>query len=206
MLQTEKHALTQLARKLASNVTKDYDGRWCFFAGFAFVLNGVEKNTHDIDVLTKDQVTYQYFLKLLRQLGLQLVSSTSDFSTFKIGAASKSTTTDLSLDLLCITSQVLKQLEGMWTKLEIKNVEGTPLPILLPTYLILLKIVVNSHRQAEDRKKKQDLLDVKRLMSIRGITRVRLLKEATAQGLQDITRKFLEALGESQSSPRHASS
>jgi hypothetical protein len=191
LLQTEKQALTQLARKLAINILKDYDGRWCFFAGFAFILNGVEKTTSDIDVLTKDQVTYQYILNLLQQLGLKLVSSTSDFASFEANAMSQSAVRGLTLDLLCITSPWLKQLEGIWTQLETKKVQGTPLPIPGPVFLILLKILVNSHRQSGDRKKKQDLIDVEHLMSLRGVTSEQILKEGTAQGLQDVLRRFL---------------
>jgi hypothetical protein len=193
-MQTDKQKLSQLARKLATSVTGDYDGRWCFFAGFAFVLNGVEKKTYDIDVLTRDQETYQYMTALLHQLGLRLMAATSDFSSFKIDPASQSATKDLTLDLLCITSQWLKPLGGMWTKLESKKVEGTLLPVLRPIYLILLKILVNSHRQPGDKKKEQDFRDVQQLMAKRRITDTQMIKEGVNQGLEDLTRKFLDKL------------
>ncbi len=191
---TDKRELTQLARKLATNIREDYDGRWCFFAGFAFLLNGVEKNTNDLDVLTKDEVTYQYIFNLLKQLGLQLVSSAGDFSSFKVGAASESYANTLTLDLLCITSQFLKPLEGMWTDFDMKDVSGTSLPIPKPIYLILLKILVNSHRQPEDKKRERDFYDVQQLMAKRGITSAQLVKEGSNQGLESLTRKFVDKL------------
>jgi hypothetical protein len=191
---TEKHELTQLAVKLANSVEKKYSGRWCFFAGFAFMLNGVEKRTYDIDVVTKDQETYQYTTKLLQQMGLRLAATTKDFSSFRVIRVGRSSAKELTLDLLCVTSEYLKPLKGMWTKLEDKQVEGTSLPVLLPIYLILLKILVNSHRQAGDRKKEQDFVDIRQLMAKRRITASQIMKESADQGLVGMTRKFLDKL------------
>jgi hypothetical protein len=191
---TDKQALTDLAMKLASNVSSGYSGRWCFFAGFAYILNGVEKNTHDIDVLTKDNAAYEHMLSLLPHLGFQLVSATNDFSSFKAGVSDQVTATNLGLDLLCITNPLLRNLGGMWTELEIKKVKGAQLPIPQPMYLILLKIIVNSQRQLGDKKREQDFYDVQQLMSKKRITSAQLIKEAKNQGLEDLTRKFLDKL------------
>jgi hypothetical protein len=195
-LQTDKRALTRLAGKLANNVPKDYKGRWCFFAGFAFVLNGVEKNTYDIDVLAKDRSAYKFIFSLLPQLGLELVSSTSDFSTFKVGTVDPRSKKDLTLDLLCVTGKWLKPLKGMWTSLEEKKIDDSTLPVASPVHLILLKMLVNSHRPSSDRKKKQDMVDVRQLMFIRGITAEEVSDEARIQGIKDIADEFLERLSE----------
>jgi hypothetical protein len=191
---TEKQELIQLAVELANRVGKEYSGRWCFFAGFAFVLNGVEKRTYDIDVVTKDQETYQHIKELPQQMGLRLAATTKDFSSFRVIRGGRSSARELTLDLLCITSEYLKPLKGMWTKLEDKQVEGTSLPVLLPIYLILLKILVNSHRQAGDRKKEQDFVDIRQLMAKRRITASQIKKESADQGLVDITCIFLDKL------------
>ncbi len=194
MIATEEQELIQLAIKLSTNVEKEYSGRWCFFAGFAYVLNGVEKKTYDIDVLRKDQETYHYMTRLLHQMGLTLEATTNDFSTFRVGKVGRSSARELTLDLLCMTNEYVKPLRGMWTKLEKKQVVGTSLPVLRPIYLILLKILVNSHRQAGDRKKEQDFVDIRQLMAKRGITTAQIMKESVDQGLGDITREFLDKL------------
>jgi hypothetical protein len=190
----ENQVLAELARRLASSVQNDYRGRWCFFAGFAFMLNGVKKKTRDIDVLTKDKAAYEHIFGLLQQMGFHLVSGTSDFSSFKVSSVDQASTTDLGLDLLCMTNPLLRNLDGIWTELEIKNVKGIPLPVLRPTYLILLKILVNSHRQPEDKKKEQDFYDVKRLMAKKRITSAQLTKEGKNLGLESLTREFLDEL------------
>ena len=194
MSPTEVHALTELARKISSGVHSDYNGRWCFFAGLAFILNGVKKKTHDIDVLTKDKAAYEHVTDVFQKIGFKLVSETSDFSSFKIGGGDRDPTMDLGLDLLCMTNPLLRNLDGIWTELEIKSVKGTPLPVLRPIYLILLKILVNAHRQPEDKKREQDLYDVKRLMAKKKITSAHLIKEGKSLGIEDTTLKFLEKL------------
>jgi len=194
MSPSEVQTLTELARKMSSRVHSDYSGRWCFFAGFAFILNGVKKRTRDIDVLTKDKAAYEHLIDIIQGIGFQLVSRTSDFSSFKMSAVDQGPSADLGLDLLCMTNPLLRNLDGIWVELETKSAKGTPLPILRPIYLILLKILVNSHRQPEDKKSEQDLYDVKRLMARKRITSTQLIKEGKSQGLEDITQKFLDKL------------
>jgi ribosomal-protein-alanine N-acetyltransferase len=192
---TEKQELIQLARKIATSVTKDYNGRWCFFAGFAFMLNGVEKETHDIDLLTKDGGAYGYFTDLLQGLGLRLVAATEGYSSFRTAVADQEYSRELTLDLLSIDSELLKPMRNMWSKLEKIRVGEIFVPVAHPIHLILLKMLVNSRRQSGDRKKEQDFLDVKRVMSIRCITPQQVMKEAAIQGMEDTADKFLERMG-----------
>jgi hypothetical protein len=194
MSRTGGQLLTELASKIASNVHDDYRGRWCFFAGFAFILNGVKKKTRDIDILTKDKAAYEHLSDIIRQIGFQLVSGTSDFSTFKMLAVDQGSAADVGLDLLCMTNPLLRNLNGIWIELESKSVKSVMLPTLRPIYLILLKILVNSHRQPEDKKREQDLYDVKRLMAKKRITSAKLIGEARNQGLDNITQEFLNKL------------
>jgi hypothetical protein len=111
-----------------------------------------------------------------------------------MGAVDQGSAADLGLDLLCMTNPLLRNLDEIWTELEIKIVKRTPLPILRPIYLILLKILVNYHRQPEDKKREQDLYDVKRLMAKKRITSAQLTKEGKNIGLEDLTREFLDKL------------
>jgi hypothetical protein len=191
---TERQALTELARRLASNVQNDYRGRWCFFAGLGFILNGVKKKSRDIDVLTKDKAAYEHMIGIFQKMRFQLVSGTSDFSSFKMGAVDQGSAMDLGLDLLCMTNPLLRNLDAIWTELEIKKLKGIPLPVLRPIYLILLKILVNSHRQPEDKKIEQDFYDVKRLMAKKRITSAQLTKEGKNLGLEGLTQEFLGKL------------
>jgi hypothetical protein len=190
----QRELLVQMAKKLAASVGVEYRGHWCFFAGFAFLLNGVEKKTYDIDVLTKDLETYRHMTEVLQQIGMKLAAATENYSSFKTAEPSSVTAKELTLDLLCTGSELLKPLKELWTKLEEKKIDSFTLPLASPIHLILLKILVNSHRQAGDRKKEQDLVDVWRLMSIRGITPEQVKEEATRQGLEGITTTFLDKL------------
>jgi hypothetical protein len=191
---TERDRLFQVAMKLSATAGEEYKGRWCFFAGFAFVLYGVEKRTYDIDVLTEDQETYQHITSVLQKIGMKLAAETKNFSSFKIFASDLVNAEELTLDLLCISSEWLKPLKGLWEALEEKEIDRSTLPVASPVHLILLKVLVNSHRQPGDKKKQQDLVDVRQLMSIRGITPEQVGDEAKRQELEDVTREFLDKL------------
>lgn len=158
------------------------------------MLNGVEKETIDIDLITKDQKTYRHMINLIQKLGMQLRTSTENYSTFKTASEAQDVPMGLTVDLLFVTSKWLKDLKGMWTKLECKRVGNSSLPVLDPIHLILLKILVHSHRKAGDKKKERDKVDVRQLMSKRKITRQMIIDEALGQGLEDLTRKFLQKL------------
>jgi len=187
-----KEKLFQFAEKLVSMVPDKYMGRWCFFAGFAYLLNGVQKETIDIDILTKDQETYRHMIGLIQRLGMQLGTSTENYSTFKANAGAQGVPKGLTMDLLLITSEWLKDLSGMWIQLEYKRVGVSSLPVLSPLHLILLKILVNSHRKAGDKKRERDFIDVRQLMLKRNVSPDKVIEEAISQGLGDLTRKFLE--------------
>jgi hypothetical protein len=190
----QREELVQIAKKLAASVGVEYRGHWCFFAGFAFLLNGVEKKTYDIDVLTKDQQTYVHMTEVLQRIGMKRAAATENYSSFKTAESGSVAAKELTLDLLCISSEWLKPLKELWTKLEEKKIDSLTFPLASPIHLILLKILVNSHRQAGDRKKEQDPVDVWQLMSIRGITPEQVKEEATRQGLEGITTMFLDKL------------
>nr|MDO8099479.1 hypothetical protein [Candidatus Njordarchaeota archaeon] len=187
-----KEEFFQFAEKLVSKVPDKYMGRWCFFAGFGYLLNGVQKETIDIDVLTKDQETYRKMIDLIQGLGIQLITSTENYSTFKASTGAEGVPKGLTIDLLLITSEWLKDLRGMWTQLEYKRVGTSSLPVLSPLHLILLKILINSHRKDGDKKRKRDFIDVRQLMLKRSLSPDNVIEEAISQGLGDLTRKFLE--------------
>jgi hypothetical protein len=188
----EKEGLFQFAAKLTSTVPKKYKGRWCFFAGFAYLLNGVQKETIDIDVLTKDQETYRKMIDLMQVLGMQLGASTENYSTFKTVVVTQTEPAGLTVDLLLLTSKWLKDLKGVWTRLEYKKFGASSLPVLSPIHLILLKILVNSRRSAGDKKKERDFIDVRQLILERRVSRESIISEAVHQGLEELTRDFLD--------------
>ncbi|WXG43800.1 MAG: GNAT family N-acetyltransferase [Promethearchaeati archaeon SRVP18_Atabeyarchaeia-1] len=191
---TIREELMGLAARIASSAEEEYDGHWCLFAGFAFVLNGVEKKTYDIDLLTKDVGAYRYLTGLLQKLGLRLMTATEGYSSFRAAVTDREHSQQLTLDLLSIDSEWLKPLKNMWSKLEKIRVGEIPIPVAHPIHLILLKMLVNSRRQSGDRKKEQDLVDVKRIMAIRSITTPQVMKEASIQDMEDTATKFLERL------------
>lgn len=190
----QREELVQMAKKLAASVGAEYRGHWCFFAGFAFVLNGVAKKTYDIDVLTKDQQTYLHMADVLQQIGMKRAAATENYSSFKTAESGSMADKEVTLDLLCISSEWLKPLKELWTKLEEKKIDSFTFPLASPIHLILLKILVNYRRQPGDNKKEQDLVDVRQLMSIRRITPEQVREEAIRQGLGGITTTFLDKL------------
>jgi hypothetical protein len=193
-MQAEKDKLIELAERISVSTGEAFKSRWCFFAGFAFLLNGVEKVTNDIDLLAKDEETFQHVTKVLLKLGMKSIATTKSFTSFKVVAPALDKAMELTLDLLCISSELLAPLKDMWETLEAKRIGGFTLPLPSPIYLILLKILVNSHRQQGDKKKQQDLVDVRQLMSIRGLTPKQVRNEAKRQGLDEVTEEFLSRL------------
>ena len=158
------------------------------------MLNGVEKVTYDVDVLTRDHKTFQHITDVLHQIGMKPIAATEGFSSFIIDSLDQDDIKKLTLDLLCIRSELLRPLKGVWTTLEEKRIDGSTLPVASPVHLILLKVLVNSRRQAGDKKIEQDLVDVRQLMSIRDITPERVKDEARRQGLVEETTRFLNKL------------
>lgn len=193
-LTNEREILIQFAEKLISNIADQWRGHWCFFAGFAFLLNGVEKKTYDIDVLAKDKETYQHIGNIVRDMGMHSKNASEIFSSFLARSSGKGSSKELSLDLLLISDEWARHFSDMWTDLEFKQLGNFKFPVPKPIDLILLKIIVNANRKLGDEKKERDLVDVQQLMLKRRIVRQQIVEEATNRGLEDITLRFLGKL------------
>jgi len=193
-LANETETLVHFAEKLISNIADQWRGRWCFFAGFAFLLNGIEKRTHDIDVLAKDRETYQHIGNIVRGMGMHSKNASEVFSSYLARSSGKGSSKELSLDLLLISDEWARHFSDMWTDLEFKQLGDFKFPVPKPINLILLKIIVNANRKPDDEKKERDLVDVQELMLKRRIVNKQIVKEATLRGLENITLRFLGKL------------
>ena len=149
--------LKSIGKQIATNMPNTFNKCWCFFAGFAFILHGVERETNDIDILVKNSKSRDKIVKVIKDLNF-IEKGTSYNITNYINQK-----LDVSIDI--ILNQVLFTTpESFWDNLYFVKYNGADLPTPSKLDMILLKVIIYNGRAKSDIKRQNDLFDVNSLI------------------------------------------
>jgi len=181
--------LLRLGGEIATGMSETYDGRWCFIAGFAYILHGVEKRTNDLDILTKDTECTERLLYVLKRLGFKECKRENHLIQYIYPESE--TTADI------IEGRLWEFIppDPFWNDLILLNHTGKELPTPTLLDLIVLKAIVYYGRKHDDPKKERDLKDVRSLASIKNLSGDSILERADLYDLREFLRGFLIEAG-----------
>ena len=181
--------LFEVGASIASRMPEACARRRCFIAGFAYILHGVEKDTNDIDILTRDPQCTEQLLSVIRELGFEERQRREDIIQY-INPKSE-TTADIMTNH--IWEFAPKRL--FWDALIFLGNTQTRLPTPSLADMIILKAVVYNKRDPRNPKRQRDLRDVSSLVNRENISRDSILARASLYNLQDSVRDFLDTAG-----------
>lgn len=177
-----------IGKQIATNMPNTFNKSWCFFAGFAFILHGVERETNDIDILVKNSKCRDKIVNIIKDLNF-IVKGTSYSITSYINQK-----LDVSIDI--IPNQVLFTPESFWDNLFFVKYNGVDLPTPSKLDMILLKVIIYNERAKSDIKRQNDLFDVNSFIKKNPDIKFEdIVKYAKKYDLQLKTQEFLLLIG-----------
>jgi len=181
--------LMQTGALIASGMPATCNRRWCFIAGFAYILHGVQKDTNDLDILTRDPQCNEQLLSVIHELGFQERQRGEDITQY-INPRSE-TTADIMTNH--VWEFAPKRL--FWDALIFIDYAQTRLPTPSLADMVILKAVVYHRRDPSNLKRQLDLRDVRSLVNRKLLSRASILARARLHNLQDSVRDFLDTAG-----------
>jgi cytidine deaminase len=191
-LNETRKRLMDVASDIVMSIPCQYNDRWCFIAGFSFLLHGVRKITSDIDILVKDKETSDEIVRVLVGLNFQSKKKEVEkgFETLFHDGYS------ISVDVLVNCIQDFMIPERLWKSLFQVPHCGLKFPTPSLVDMIILKAVTYHLRNQDDPKKVGDLKDGIALRLRKGLSIFDIISQAEIlnhnnYGLRDKVENFL---------------
>jgi len=181
-------ALTRLGVYIVSEMPEKMKGKWCFFAGFAFIIHGVGKKTNDIDILAKSNEQTEILSVILDKKGLFRSGRVENVASF-VDPVSK-----LSVDIVNAYLGKFVPRGLFWRNIEWVKIDNLKLPTASKIDLIILKAITFHMRKENDPKKTTDVKDVKELITIYKISYDDVLKQAQKYDTVVEVHEFLKVV------------
>lgn len=180
--------LKSIGKRIATNMPNTFNKSWCFFAGFAFILHGVERETNDMDILVKNSKCRDKTVKVIKDLNFIEKGNSYKITHFI------NQKLDVSIDI--IPNQVLFTPESFWNNLFFVKYNGVDLPTPSKLDMILLKVTIYNGRAKSDIKRQNDLFDVNSLIKKNPDIKFEdIVEYAKKYDLQLKTQEFLLLIG-----------
>jgi hypothetical protein len=185
---TAFETLRWLGLQLCKTVEHTVPPSFLFFSGFGFMLYGVKKVTHDIDIVASTQQTQDLIISHLLSIGFK--HTMIDIIT-SLKHAQRNISVDISVDRVCLQ----KLPKSIWSRATYVVYNKVSFPVPSTSDLVVLKSLVHSRRSKGHPKAHGDVKDISRLFGLMNINSTQLKLVASEYGLaSQVTELLRKAL------------